>query len=127
MPNLDEMSRVLYGHHWETIEDWVENLHRLADLTDPEINELTRLGIPRTPRTDHTIRADQSLASADPITEVPLLAGISACALRKTHHGERSEAIQGRESVVHTGLPHLLRGFTMTISRVIRGIRLIAA
>ena len=45
MPNLEEMSRVLYNHHWETIEDWVENIGRLADLTDPEINELTRLGI----------------------------------------------------------------------------------
>ena len=45
MPNLEEMSRVLYNHHWETIEDWVENIGRLADLTDPEINEVTRLGI----------------------------------------------------------------------------------
>ena len=45
MPNLAEMSRVLYNHHWDTIEDWVENIGRLADLTDPEINELTRLGI----------------------------------------------------------------------------------
>ena len=45
MPNLDEMSRVLYRHHWESVEDWAENVNRLADLTDPEINELTRLGI----------------------------------------------------------------------------------
>jgi hypothetical protein len=48
MPNLEEMSRVLCSHRWEVIEDWVENVDRLADLTDHEINELTRLGeIPR--------------------------------------------------------------------------------
>jgi hypothetical protein len=45
MPNLEEMSRVLYRHHWESVEDWAENVSQLADLTDPEINELTRLGI----------------------------------------------------------------------------------
>jgi hypothetical protein len=42
MPNLEEMSRVLFRHHWERVEDWAENINRLADLTDPEINELTR-------------------------------------------------------------------------------------
>lgn len=44
MSDLQEMTRVLYGHRWTSARQWASNLDRLADLTDDEIDELGRLG-----------------------------------------------------------------------------------
>lgn len=44
MPDLPEMSRVLYCHNWQHIERWASAIDELADLTDGEILELQRLG-----------------------------------------------------------------------------------
>jgi hypothetical protein len=44
MIDLREMSRVLYDHNWDSPEDWVRELSRLADLPDEDIVKLTRLG-----------------------------------------------------------------------------------
>jgi hypothetical protein len=40
MANLREMSRVLYGHDWASVEDWADTLRLLADLTDEQIDEI---------------------------------------------------------------------------------------
>ena len=47
MSDLIEMSRVLYDHQWETLEDWVRKLDQLADLSDEEIGRLVRLSSTR--------------------------------------------------------------------------------
>lgn len=47
MSDLNEMSRVLYDHQWETTADWVSKLDQLADLTDEEIGRLVRISITR--------------------------------------------------------------------------------
>jgi len=44
MSNLQEMTRVLYRHDWNSVDQWASNLDQLADLSDPEIDELERLG-----------------------------------------------------------------------------------
>jgi hypothetical protein len=44
MSNLQEMTRVLYRHDWTSVDQWANNLDQLADLSDPEIDELERLG-----------------------------------------------------------------------------------
>lgn len=40
MPNLEKMSRVLYGHDWRTVDEWAAAIDQLADLSDPEILQL---------------------------------------------------------------------------------------
>lgn len=50
MSDLQEISRVLYGHDWTSVDQWVSKLDQLADLTDDEIAELERLGKPQSPR-----------------------------------------------------------------------------
>ncbi len=47
MSDLIEMSRVLYDHQWELLEDWVRKLDQLADLTDEEIGRLVHLSMAR--------------------------------------------------------------------------------
>ena len=42
---LKDMSRVLYRHQWDRIEDWVQSIDELADLSDHEIVDLERLAI----------------------------------------------------------------------------------
>lgn len=44
MSDLQEMTRVLCGHHWTSARQWATNLDQLADLSDDEIDELNRLG-----------------------------------------------------------------------------------
>ena len=44
MTNLNQMSRVLYRHKWDHLDDWVDALSDLADLTDNDIDEVVRLG-----------------------------------------------------------------------------------
>jgi len=40
--DLENMNRVLSAHDWTSIEEWVESVHALADLSDDEILELER-------------------------------------------------------------------------------------
>lgn len=40
---LQDMSCVLYRHQWDRIEDWVQSIDELADLSDHEIVDLERL------------------------------------------------------------------------------------
>lgn len=59
MSDLQEMTRVLYRHDWTSVHQWARNLDQLAELSDPEIDELERLGAnqPRWPATvDDRIR-----------------------------------------------------------------------
>jgi hypothetical protein len=44
MPDLQQMTRVLYRHDWTSVDQWVRSLDDLADLTDEQIDELERLG-----------------------------------------------------------------------------------
>jgi hypothetical protein len=37
MRTLDDMQRILYGHRWESCEEWARAVAQLADLTDEEI------------------------------------------------------------------------------------------
>jgi hypothetical protein len=48
MSDLDEMSRVLHHHRWETPQDWVSKLDQLAELSDEQIDSLVLLSAPRT-------------------------------------------------------------------------------
>jgi hypothetical protein len=47
MPDLDEMSLVLFCHRWETLQDWVSKLDQLADLSDEQVDSLVVLSSPR--------------------------------------------------------------------------------
>lgn len=38
-----QLNRVLYRHRWNKIEEWVQSLDELADLSDDEIADLARL------------------------------------------------------------------------------------
>ena len=40
MTDADKMERVICGHHWDRIDEWVDCLFRLADLSDEEITQL---------------------------------------------------------------------------------------
>jgi hypothetical protein len=40
MMNLEQMSRVLHGHQWDTPDEWVNALDQLATITDHEIMKL---------------------------------------------------------------------------------------
>lgn len=40
MANLRHMSRVLYRHDWQTVEEWAAAIDHLADLTEQEIGEM---------------------------------------------------------------------------------------
>lgn len=42
MPNLDKLVRNLLLHRWDSLDDWVDSVERLADLSDPEIDDLSR-------------------------------------------------------------------------------------
>jgi hypothetical protein len=44
MPDLTQMSRVLYRHQWQSLRDWSLALDDLADLSDDQIAELVCLG-----------------------------------------------------------------------------------
>lgn len=44
MANLQQMSRVLYHHCWNDIDDWVRSIDQLADLSDEEIGQLECCG-----------------------------------------------------------------------------------
>ena len=41
-PDLDAMHRLLHRHEWSHLEDWVRALGDLADLTDQQIEALTK-------------------------------------------------------------------------------------
>lgn len=41
--NLRDLNRVLSAHEWTSIEEWVDSVNALADLSDDEIIELERL------------------------------------------------------------------------------------
>lgn len=43
MRDLEDMSRVLCGHSWTSVGDWVRAVHELADLNDNEVDKLTAL------------------------------------------------------------------------------------
>ncbi|MGF1639569.1 MAG: hypothetical protein ACFCUO_01320 [Rhodospirillales bacterium] len=43
MTSLQTMSRVLYRHSWESLDDWVDALDDLADLDDADIDEVVRI------------------------------------------------------------------------------------
>ena len=44
MANLQHMSRVLYHHCWNDVDDWARNIDQLADLSDEEIGQLECCG-----------------------------------------------------------------------------------
>ena len=49
MSDLQEISRVVFHHDWTSVDQWVSNLGRLANLTDDEIVEVERLGKRQSP------------------------------------------------------------------------------
>jgi hypothetical protein len=42
--NLTAMGRVLYGHDWQSCEEWAAAIHQLAELDDDQILQMTRDG-----------------------------------------------------------------------------------
>lgn len=44
MPDLQQMSRLLYCHNWDRVEHWAAAVHQLADLSDGDITKLPALG-----------------------------------------------------------------------------------
>jgi hypothetical protein len=42
MGNLSKIQRVVCRHDWQCVADWPRALDELADLTDDEIDRLTR-------------------------------------------------------------------------------------
>ena len=43
MMTRESMSRVLYRHNWDSLDDWVDALNDLADLSDDDIDEVVRI------------------------------------------------------------------------------------
>jgi hypothetical protein len=43
MMTRDTMSRVLYRHNWDSLDDWVDALNDLADLSDDDIDDVVRI------------------------------------------------------------------------------------
>ena len=41
MANIAEVQRVVLGHQWHDLAEWVRTLDQLADLTDDEIDGVT--------------------------------------------------------------------------------------
>lgn len=41
MQDTEQMCRVICGHRWNGLDEWVDCLNRLAELTDEEINRLS--------------------------------------------------------------------------------------
>ena len=39
----ESMSRVLYRHNWDSLDDWVDALNDLADLSDDDIDDVVRI------------------------------------------------------------------------------------
>lgn len=39
---FQEMSRVLCGHRWRDLEEWVDAIRALADLSDADLAEIER-------------------------------------------------------------------------------------
>ncbi|HYN38993.1 MAG TPA: hypothetical protein VES39_07065 [Rhodospirillales bacterium] len=42
MSNIDQVHRVVFAHQWQDLAEWVRTLDELADLTDDEIEGVTR-------------------------------------------------------------------------------------
>jgi hypothetical protein len=43
MMTRESMSRVLYRHDWDNLDDWVDALNDLADLSDDDIDDVVRI------------------------------------------------------------------------------------
>lgn len=43
MMTRESMSRVLYRHSWDSLDDWVDALNDLADLSDDDIDDVVRI------------------------------------------------------------------------------------
>ena len=43
MMTRESMSRVLYSHNWDSLDDWVDALNDLADLSDDDIDDVVRI------------------------------------------------------------------------------------
>ncbi len=43
MMTRESMSRVLYRHNWDSLDDWVDALNDLADLSDDDIDDVVRI------------------------------------------------------------------------------------
>jgi hypothetical protein len=43
MMTRESMSRVLYRHNWDSLDDWVDALNELADLSDDDIDDVVRI------------------------------------------------------------------------------------
>ena len=43
MMTRESMSRVLYRHNWDNLDDWVDALNDLADLSDDDIDDVVRI------------------------------------------------------------------------------------
>jgi hypothetical protein len=52
MKNLEQMSRVLYSHVWDDVNQWASAIDHLASLSDSEIAALAAGG-----RAEHSGRA----------------------------------------------------------------------
>jgi hypothetical protein len=50
MSDLNEVSRIICDHQWDTPQDWVLKLDELADLNDEQIGSLIRLSTQRARR-----------------------------------------------------------------------------
>jgi hypothetical protein len=44
MTNIAQVQRVVFSHQWNDLAEWVRALDQLADLTDDEIDGVTRMG-----------------------------------------------------------------------------------
>jgi hypothetical protein len=42
---LNDLSRVLYHHQWNSLDEWTQSISDLADLNDDEIQDLERLAV----------------------------------------------------------------------------------
>lgn len=40
MSEPKELDRKIYQHHWESLQEWVDALDDLADMTDDELDEI---------------------------------------------------------------------------------------
>lgn len=44
MRDFAKMNRVVCGHRWTAVEEWVDCLHRLSELSDDELHRLAAGG-----------------------------------------------------------------------------------
>ena len=47
MQDTEKMCRVICGHRWNGLDEWVDCLYRLAELTDEEISQISAARAPR--------------------------------------------------------------------------------